>query len=715
MAALEVFQDLMKKSHVVEYLTPDLLFTLAGCFYNGSITQRDPAQGLRYLRQAVEAGHHDALMCAPNLFRSCGDTLPQSLANAWLLRIEPSSTAFRFSRSIDYYRSKFPWRTYEGTVWQEMIADTWQRLDRNAYDHCLTSRDRLLEITQYPLGWQIGQRILADNEPFDKTFDYAQLSVFKQRGYRELSGLDKGQFCTDMMKSECVELSDKSTNFTILQRAICLGDEEMVRFLVQELSANCNNYGDTPGWTPLWLACTTGQFRTAQFLISNRANVHCEDENTGFTILHLLSRFSHASEHDWLLGQFSSEGNSSEYLDKPSKEGFTPLHAAFLVSVDSSDSTCRALLSHGADPTVRCEYGTDFMTPIAQCALRLNSALLQCVLDCPYLSRNQDSNTRICLAEAKEQAFRHLITKTNEFTMRAMAGSHWHTSLRSTLQLLVDQDMQRAFNKNAQMTDNQDVLRAALSVGRGAVARCLLDILHPNAAPGPSCINRAIERKQNEFVKECIARGAELAAIDPDTGRNALHASATYNPRILPLLVDRLAGSEEAARPRGVSKEVLEQRNREGFDVASILLVEGTDTERDLVDQLRHRFDLSLDELNVLFLEEDRQTLAAYIINCCVYGDFMPVSSLRYLLRIQPAPAFACTTRGDTLLTHAVSGRSACKATFASRCRKANKTRSAFSRLRRSRHMSNDTGGLSVNRKHREGPSSRSYPPSCVP
>jgi ankyrin repeat protein len=624
------------------------------------MASRDPRRGLIYLTRAAQAGLHDALMAAPNVFRSCEAILPGDLANAWASKVEHEHLGFITSRALSIFETEVRWGTHDSTMWEEGLADLWRSSERDSYDRYTTDKETLLGVAQMPLVWQLCRS--PDGPVGDRdTFDHSRLPSFEGSAeYRFLSDLDRERFCSDLTSYNFLELADTGSGLTILQRAICTTDEPMVKFLVDDYSADLENHGNTTGWTPLWLAFATGQLSIAQILLAKGASIHCRDETTGFTLSHLVSRFASPGDIDRMVRLLVDNNGSNDCLNEPSQQQLTPLHMAFLISSNSHGHACRALLSRGADPTAQAKYGDSFITPISQCVLRLDASLLEDILICPHLSRNSDPNRQEKLAKAKAQAYAHLISQRREFEMRIMSGNQWYKALSRIISLLVDEDMQRELIVLPMVMDSQDALDTAVGVAQGAVAQCLLDFLPSDYRPSAKCLARAIERKQNDLVQKLIERGAELTIEDSTTGRNAFHAAAIYNPQILPHLIEGLVGDHETSGASLSTKEFLEMPNRDGFHVAGLLLFEGADDQQEYAEALRHRFHLGFDHMTVPFPEDELQTMTAAAIYNCIYGDFFPISVVRYLLRLTPSPAFTCSTKGKTLLICAVSGPAAC-------------------------------------------------------
>lgn len=624
------------------------------------MTPRDPRRGLVYLTRAAQAGLHDALMACPNVFRSCGAILPSDLAEAWAAKVQDEQHGFTVSRALSIFENRISWRSHDSTMWKEGFADLWRSREGDSYDRYTTDRETLLGITRMPVMWQLRRSLDGPVGDCD-TCDHSRLPSFEgSEKYRFLSDLDREQFCSDLNNYNFLELADTHSGLTILQRAICTTDEQMVRFLVHDYSADVENHGNTAGCTPLWLAFATGQFSIAQILLARGASVHCRDETTGFTLSHLVSRFACPEEIDRMVQHLVDNNESNDFLNEPSQQQLTPLHMAFLISSNSHGHACRALLSRGADPTAQSEYGDRFITPISQCVLRLDASLLEDMLVCPILSSNFDPNQEGNLAKAKAQAYAELISQRHEFEMRIISGDRWYESVRRIISLLVDDDMQRELVALPTFIDNQDALDVAVGVAQGAVAQCLLDFLPSDYRPSARCLARAIERKQNDLVQKLIERGVELTAEDSTTGRNAFHAAAIYNPQILPQLIERLVGDHETSRSSLSAKEFLEMPNRDGFHVAGLLLFEGADEQQQYAEALRQRFGLDFDHMTVSYLEDELETMTAAAIENCTYGDFFPISVVRYLLLLTPSPAFSCSTKGKTLLICAVSGPAAC-------------------------------------------------------
>lgn len=189
-----------------------------------------------------------------------------------------------------------------------------------------------------------------------------------------------------------MELADEHSGLTILQRVICSADEHMVDLLVNVLNTDLENHGNTTGWTSLWLACATGQSSILQKLLAKGANVQCRDDTTGFTVFHLLACLSQASDVDQCVQELAMRMDAIGWMKKTSERCLTPLHMAFVTSGSPNAHACKFLLNSGADPTAHAEYGSQSITPISQCAARLDPLLLKEMLDCHYLSCSHDLN-----------------------------------------------------------------------------------------------------------------------------------------------------------------------------------------------------------------------------------------------------------------------------------------------------------------------------------
>lgn len=636
----------------------ETLYQLAGACFNGAIMKRDIALGLNHFRRAAEAGHEQAIGSLYNVFPGCGSSPPDDLLEAchsFLDRHGPSSIVFA---NIDIFGHP-----------ESLEINNYRIFGKNWIQHCqnngrreqvfkATSLERRTAVLRLIKGASDGRSEVCQHLAFDSSKLPSYSGVNE---YIPLSSFRIGNFKKNLNNCGCLERPN-TFGFTLLQEAVSHGDHAMVDFLIDEAKAKVDNYGNTPGWTPLWLACYSGQFSLVLKLIRRGAQITCHDQQTGFTILHLLSQFSNSDDIENLLRTLLQTDDGSTMLEKLSTHGLTPLHASFMGWDYSDGAATRALLRHGANPFRPLRDIENEVTPFSLCATMLDSALLEEMIGCPYLANRVSApGTHKEVSKAKALAYIYLSREHTEFFFLSSLGKGWESSLNYTLRLLVDDEMQVEFVNLVGEGKQNDLLRDATAFCRSYIARSLVDadIVSIGTYTDRPPLHFALERRLEDVVFSLIEKGAKVTQEDHYGNPTALHTAARYFPEVLEKLIQKVESMDTSQHEHMTVKHILRIRDANGFDVLSLLLAEGSNDQLDLVERLQRSYELDLDAIAV-DMGSDKSTLAGAIITMCTTSGLIPLAQLGYLLKLRPLPKFICTESGKTLLSLAVAGPLAC-------------------------------------------------------
>jgi len=652
-AAREIYGDLKQKAEQESSCSPDILFALAGSHFNGSIADIDEESGLAQLARAAEGGEINAIAVVHNVFDSCNRTLGtdlQALVKKSITSRGPN-LVMGLLAEVRKPRSSMEYR--------QVLAETWLRFLPDDYAAYMGSKSR--RSLQAPMTYFLYIMTESWASPGNSIFDFSQLDCWRgEKAYLPSSELDLNTFVEEVAALKCQNRYGKY-GMTLLQHAVVHQDRVMLSTLIDQLGADVDNFGNTPGWTPFWLSCLFGDFDIATLLLQKGTSTKCLDLETGVTILHMLNTFSGIHHIETILQAAMKENGGSLDLECVSLETrLTPLHATFFGWDFSRGSAARALLKLGANPCASAPYDADFFTPIGLCMLRLDYPLLECMLSCPWImSRKNDPAAMNAVAKAKGQAFRALVAQT-EFYCRGFVGKDWQLALDSVLRLIVDKDMLSEFDRDPLVEAGNDPLRVAINLSRTHVAEALLRLFPFPVGATPRSVNRrpylhaAIERRLRGCVRALIAGGASVFSLD-QSGQTAFHATAHYFPSFLLELIELADQMSPEQRGGRSIKQILEMRDTNGFNVLGILLMEGYESERKMTESLRTKYEIDLDAMQP-FAGSDEITLTGAMIGSSMVHGLVPVEQIKYLLKFSPPPRFVCMGGGVTLLELAVSG-----------------------------------------------------------
>jgi hypothetical protein len=443
---------------------------------------------------------------------------------------------------------------------------------------------------------------------------------------------------------------------TRLQNAAILAPlhkTDLTLHLLTESGADLNSCGTMPGWTPLWLSILCGNGRTAQNLLRNGASASYAP-GLAESVLHVLSQLDAADVSAVLADILAANGPRMQLDLDLQVNGLTPLHATFTGWDFSHGAAARALLDAGVNPTSRASLAYGEVTPIALCMRTLDYKLLGDMLTSKWVRENTGQpDARRALASAKADAF-VLILNHTKFYYMSILGRDFETSLTMSLRLLVDDDMKIQLGlRHTDPSTPGDPLTDALFMSRAYVAETLIEDLElatlKSVTASRPYIQTAIERRLKNSVISLVKKGANLLQEDLNKS-TALHAAAQYFPEILPDLISYLDESVSKLPPGTPTMEgIFKMKNALGFDVMSLLLLEGQRAEIAIFETLRNRYALDIHSLQY-DIGGSQFTLVGVCAFAMARSGLVPLTQLEYLLKSHPPPNLVCDNDGLTLL-----------------------------------------------------------------
>jgi ankyrin repeat protein len=627
----------------------DVLYALSGSYLNDSVIQYDAERGLQHLSKAAAEGHEDALFMKRDVFEAATgiphpefkDEIAETICEAAKMQMATSIIVMSYLKLQDFKQHH----------WQFSKCYSWRRHFPVEYKEYTYSAERARYMA-------VALQTCLDTDSNQE----AWITDSESESSTSLEETSKFLFTTDWFDAPVMDGLTRLQTVAILEP---LFEADLASYLVEKSGADLNACGTMPGWTPLWLSILCGHSRTTQYLLRNGASLTYVGPGSAGSVLHILNQLD-ASEAPAVLTNILAANDADKQSDLELRVGgLTPLQATFVGWDFSDGAAARALLDEGANPTSRAGLEQGNVTPIALCMRSLNYKLLSNMLASRWvLDNNNQPAARTALASAKASAFTTLLNHTKFYYMSVL-GRDFEQSLTNCLKLLIDDDMKIQLGlRNTDPNVPGDPLATALYTSRAYVAEALLRefplTAFVSAAFSRPYIQIAIKRRLRKCVMSLISKGANLLQKGMDNS-TSLHAAAQYFPEILLDLIEILDEIPLSRRQGMTMKEILVMKNIDGFDVVSLLLLEGHREELNIVEQLRTQYALDLYSFRYA-VGESQCTLAGICTLMTARTGLVSLSQLEYLLKLEPPPSFVCSDDGSTLLTlAALSGPSGSK------------------------------------------------------
>ncbi|ORY06680.1 hypothetical protein BCR34DRAFT_590565 [Clohesyomyces aquaticus] len=386
--SIEVVHSLERQICNGQDKTGRAAFEMAAAAFNSTMLVGSDL-GKRYLTEAIQKGCEEAIACAANVFYASGEAMP------------PSTRAIVFQglrdKSLSWIGGTKMLKTQPDHLdtiqYQILGAKTWARECAGHFAESFQLEKTRQFLSILPRALRIA---LFDQFPDDESKQHFKSDIlsFNMNGPMKLTDLEGAQLIQEIGQHGCIDQPNE-LGLTLLQVAVCNRDRRMVDLLLDILSASVEEMGNTPGFSPLWIACYLGDYDIVSKLRSHGADP-CFRDRMGCGILHFLTQFSEASQvkdiGEWVI-------NAGVDVNSASNANIPPLLAAMTTFDYSSGAVVDFLLDHGADPNFGTRKGLDVMTPISKCASTLNYELLETMLS---------KVPRSDLAKSKAQALRQL-------------------------------------------------------------------------------------------------------------------------------------------------------------------------------------------------------------------------------------------------------------------------------------------------------------------
>ncbi|KAK5635651.1 hypothetical protein RRF57_011363 [Xylaria bambusicola] len=218
----------------------------------------------------------------------------------------------------------------------------WADQDCSAYSEYLLSREfRIMMVTSIAIYYMSSSVPKESNTA--EPFDFSVLDSYDMINDAANGSRSRIEFIKSVHRFNCLERTNLS-GFTLLQEAAAAGNLKLATILVNDLGANVNTIGETPGFTPLWISCCTGFLDIAFFLVAHGADPNCRDELASRTILHFVNRCRTKQDMVQLVRIAFQAGIDLETRDA---NGHTPLLSTFIGWDFSRGLAPRYLLEHG--------------------------------------------------------------------------------------------------------------------------------------------------------------------------------------------------------------------------------------------------------------------------------------------------------------------------------------------------------------------------------
>jgi len=378
----------------------------------------------------------------------------------------------------------------------------------------------------------------------------------------------------------------------LLHLAVVQGRLPAVKHLCQKYLCNINLKNQSHGDTPLTLACRTGRFDIAMWLLENGADPNgaefCEESP-----LHCISAFSE-SEMEAVVDKLMTTGADIEKHSDASRKDIrgiladwednfsmtlTPLGRAVL---KQSMSAVNILLKHGARPTERrTDRNRASQSPVELAAVLTLPDILE------ELLRHVDENEQVMdECDMLEAARSEKITPYDSLSLQSRlvrCGVSYKNNLARTLTILHDRRQRQRQQQGALATHPPGKhLYDEIMRGNTDIAETLLSLGHsPEGSPSHRPLVAAVKCNNAAMFHLLMSQDPPPFAHTADSHETLLHYLAsrlTHSPTDLALAEYLVShGIEDPDVPNQPSPLVIAIRNG-FFSLADLLVSKGAGT-----------------------------------------------------------------------------------------------------------------------------------------
>lgn len=654
-ALKELIQDLKErasKTHKKDnHRSAEASYQLSIAHFEGNCVAKSYSQSLEYLEKAAVGEYSRAISGCRNIFEVCGGVMSpqlQNIINQKLPAVAETELHQSFAdtlgntiRNADFFLATRQWADEDPSAYNKYIT--------SPIFHFRTSAS--ISIFNIVSSQRTGEH--ASNEPFD-------FKLLEGRDYESNASINfnKAKFIHSVRQHRCVEKTDAG-GLTLLQQASAEGNLTMVITLITDLGARVDGVGNTPGFTPLWISCCTGNIDVASYLASQGADIRHKDGLRSRSILHFLNK---CKNEDHLMKLFTMALRAGISLEERDSEGNTPLLSTFIGWDFTRGLAARYLILLKANvlAKAKAEY-----TAVSFAVRSLNAELVQDLCQAFDQSLLKTASMLqvpdISPEDAKCLGLIELAGHT-EFYNKKVQGRFASSRLGKIVDILLDCGSLQAFTTHESGRGTNPLIGSCFLAHEDLT----IAVLNSRHCPGiddtdqggMTALHWAVERGKVQITMELLRRGAD-PFVRSGMDYNAFKIAAIHSPRLLVNMLDSM-DSGQVPRPADFSIDnILRTTSDNGASIFALLIIEGSPEHLEVAESLRVKYDMSYDDLSVSFESEastsdTKMTLTAFLLDAAHVKNAFTLRQFEYLFSLDPRPRFVSDTEGRTLLHHAV-------------------------------------------------------------
>ena len=423
----ELLQDLLEQANDTAQTdslrAAEAAYQLAVAHFEGIGMIKDIENGFHWLENAAFRGSKKAISGFANILASMGRVMTPQLEELTLKQLPALAKA---ELHMSFRHSFNNTITHSDTF---IALRKWVNQHPDAYkDYVTSSVFGLLKPVFLSIHVAEG-----GGAHTDVPFEFQVLDDYDPYSFEMFKASEKNQFIKSICSHKCLDRTDNGY-LTLLQVAAARGDLESAKTLVADLGAKVDAVGLTPGLTPLWISCFTGNIEIACFLVERGASPLCKDKS-GRTILHFLNKCNNIND---LTSLFKTALQGGLNIEKRDSDGNTPLLSTFIGWDFSQGLAARFLLGLNANVWVKpLDWWTPFTAAIRSLDLNLIIEMSSGFQGSFLQNASASQVLDLSIEEAKSAAFNYFGIQS-EFYRRRLGGAAASEKLQGIVDLIID-------------------------------------------------------------------------------------------------------------------------------------------------------------------------------------------------------------------------------------------------------------------------------------
>ncbi|KAH8586370.1 hypothetical protein B0O99DRAFT_602542 [Bisporella sp. PMI_857] len=613
----------------------------------------------KYLTSAVASGNRLALSVAINIFNAMGREVPLNMrrqVQGWFedrsfrLQVVNDIKSLFFPLSLDpilgrpsvWSIGRFSLARRYDIQGSHVGFRTWEREFRWEFNNFLSSSEYHQLLSVIPISL-FGTDDIDWPEPDILEFANSMVTKYIYTSALSFGKMDlheRDLFMAEILENEIIN-DPTRVGLTLLQLAVCRGDEAAAAMLLDVLGADIDAYGTTAHLTPLWIACFLGNIDMASLLLAHSADLTCTDSMQGLTVLHLLSQFRTKDGVEGIGYEALAAGVD---IDAKSKKDITPLLASMLVFDFSSGAALEFLLENGADPLIFTMAATEEnaipVSPVTLCVRNLDPDLLEQLLVAAPVRPIVDGLAREIMASRLQDIGFQVMRSQTTFGTMLEAGSRYRTGLRRTLWAVSGLEYTELFRTSPAYQplqysfaiDRTDLLEHLLDINPSAPLVCV-----DETGQQASMLHESAMRQNPRAINVALRHGADVQQlVGTALCGDSLSWIVREVPSMLPVTLDYLDRQTLTSRHGKSVKEILETPMVDCAGIFDCILLHGTSQDLDIAEAIRAKYDLNHDAVQP-FPPNTTTLMGALVLWTQSYG-VDKLAQFRYLLSLNPKP-----------------------------------------------------------------------------